>query len=143
MSSVQNLQDIVEGDPEVDLDAMIASADFDYWGSEKRKKLFISVLEDLAEEGEGLQITEKPLNRLLRFFTGSYTAPVGGWESLREEYRAPLSFTLTSTYGKKCASLKGKTCFNELIIPKGCVKNKKTLKNIIKESTASMGFGMD
>ena len=142
MSSVQNLQEMIEGDPEVDLDAMIASAEFEYWDS-KKKKLFISVLEELAEEGEGLQITEKPLNRLLRFFTGSYTAPVGGWETQREDWRAPLSFSLTSKYGKTCAPLKGKTCFNELIIAQGCLKNKETLKNIIKESTASMGFGMD
>ena len=137
---------MIEGDPEVDLDAMIASAEFEFWAGEwgsERKKVLISVLEELAEEGEGLQITEKPLNRLLRFFTGSYTAPVGGWESLREEDRAPLSFSLTVGHGKKCAPLKGKTCFNELIIDLACLKNKETLKNIIKESTASMGFGMD
>ena len=133
-----NLKHLIEGNQEVDVDGLVRSAEWIGNWSESRKSIFIDVLHQLQAEGE--HSLTKPLNRLLRFFTGSLTAPVGGWEA---HHKPPILEVRDSDYNapKMCKPLKGKTCVNQLVIPEACLNDRVLLHDIILESVANSDFG--
>lgn len=133
-----NLKHLIEGNQEVDVDGLVRSAEWIGNWSESRKSIFIDVLHQLQAEGE--HSLTKPLNRLLRFFTGSLTAPVGGWEA---HDKPPILEVRDSDYNapKMCKPLKGKTCVNQLVIPEACLNDRVLLHDIILESVANSDFG--
>ena len=133
----RKLSHLIEGSSEVNVDEMLEAV---WWGfpscSSDEKAVIIEVLHDLQKEGQDLPPVKRQLNKLLRFFTGSFKPPVEGWK------KDHLQFSCVgSDSGEKCAPLVGKTCHNELRIPSACCKDPATLKAMIAESVVSEGFG--
>lgn len=131
------LKHLLEGNSDVDVDALLKKVQWEGWQdwSDEEKAVVTEVLHDLQTEGQGLPATERLLNQLLRFFTGSFKEPVEGWENTKVEFNR--------LYSEKCLPLIGKTCFNELRISSACLKDAETFKQIISESVLSTGFGYD
>ena len=102
------------------------------WKDEE-KEVLRQALEEMQEEGKDLPPVKRPLNKLLRFFTGSFKQPVEGWKNSKVE------FLLKRT--DRCIPLIGKTCFNELRIPSGLESSHK-LKEIA-ESVVSEDFAIE
>ena len=92
-------------------------------------------LEEMQEEGKDLPPVKRPLNKLLRFFTGSFKQPVEGWKNSKVEFVRKRT--------ERCIPLVGKTCFNELRIPSGCLESSHKLKEMIAESVVTEDFGIE
>eukprot|EP00438_Fugacium_kawagutii_P016230 Skav211917 [mRNA] locus=scaffold1200:93688:94146:- [translate_table: standard] len=135
MANVKNLKLLVEGDPEIDIKELMGSASFrgPPW-SDKQKMVLEETLNILAQKNRGIPPFQNTLNKLLRFFTGSFKKPSEGYA------RAGLKFEMYKQ--DRCIPLVGKTCFNTLRIPEGCLENTALLEDIIKESVATEGFGL-
>ena len=141
------LKQLIEGNPEVSVDEILESTTWEGKWTKKRKLVFQDVLVQLQKDGAGEHTTsKKPLNKLLRFFTGSFSAPVGGFQKNIED-KQPGSLTIKSVYDwrgtKVCEPLQGHTCFNSLDIPEACLDDYDLLYNIVLESMVNVGFGYD
>ena len=110
----------------------IESGQFEGTWTDEQKQVFADTLSDLGKKDKGLPPSQNTLNKLLRFFTGSYKEPVGGFKDLK----------FSKVPDDRCAPLVGKTCFNNLRIPSTCLTSMAMLENIIKESVVSEGFYM-
>lgn len=133
MADVETLKLLVEGDPEIDIKDLMRWANYQGQWSLEQKKVLEEALEILAEKNKGIPPFQNTLNKLLRHFTGSFKKPAEGWS------RASPKFEV---YPRRCAPLVGKTCFNTLRIPSGCLANAATLEEIIVESVANEGFAL-
>ncbi|CAK9084285.1 HECT domain-containing protein [Durusdinium trenchii] len=133
----QKLSHLIEGSSEVNVDEMLKAVSWTC--SSEEEAVIIEVLHDLQKQGQDLPPVKRQLNKLLRFFTGSFKPPVEGWK------KDTVEFTCVNPgyTGGKCVPLVGKTCFNELRIPRACCKDPATLKAMIAESVVSEGFGYD
>lgn len=129
-----DLQYMVEGDSEVDVAGLIEASRFDGDWTEEQKQVLTDSLFDLAKKGKGVPPFQNTLNKLLRFFTGSFKPPPAGFSF----FKKPVTFQLV--VNDRCAPLVGKTCFDMLLVPAGCLTNTSTLEDMIKESVASEGF---
>ena len=136
LADSQALKRLVEGDPEVNVDHMINDGTFSGNWTEDEKKVFADTLHELQEKNRGIAPFENTINKLLRFCTGSFKEPVGGFQK-------KLYFEVYEMNGdvQRCAPLVGKTCFNKLRIPRGCLTSVATLQDQIKESVANEAFG--
>ena len=70
------------------MDALLYNVQWSGWTvwADEEKAVVTEVLHDLQSEGQGLPATERLLNQLLRFFTGSFKEPVEGWENTKVEF---------------------------------------------------------
>ena len=132
------LKHLLGGNSDVDVDALLENAEWSAWWEDEDKAVFAQVLQELRTEGQGKPAPERVLNQLLRFFTGSFKEPVEGWKKTKVHFQARHP----TDHPSKCRPLEGHTCFNELIISKGCLKDAKTLKQIISESLLSTRLGI-
>ena len=89
-------------------------------------------LEEMQEEGKDLPPVKRPLNKLLRFFTGSFKQPVEGWKNSKVE------FLLKRT--DRCIPLIGKTCFNELRIPSDSFRMPRKLSQVERDDCGVRGL---
>eukprot|EP00435_Cladocopium_sp_Y103_P048801 s553_g14.t1 len=131
VADAEALRQLVEGDSEVNVACMIEAASFEGGWSEDEKKVLIDTLHDLSQKNKGLPPFQNTLNKLLRFFTGSFKEPVEGFNRKKVWFH--------KVAGERCAPLIGKTCFNKLILRAGCLKSISTLEDMIKESVAEEG----
>mmetsp|Transcript_40407 Transcript_40407/g.93762 ORF Transcript_40407/g.93762 Transcript_40407/m.93762 type:complete len:602 (+) Transcript_40407:37-1842(+) len=137
VGNASTLKALIEGSPDIDLDAMVSAANFTDFTPDEQN-VVLGILRDLREDGTDLQPLQKPLNKLVRFFTGSFKAPVVGWKNAPPIFQKKMQES-----GDKCAPLIGKTCFNKLYIPANCLKDSSQLKDVILESIASEDFGLE
>ncbi|OLQ05293.1 hypothetical protein AK812_SmicGene11541 [Symbiodinium microadriaticum] len=137
----QTLQKLIEGNSEVDVGRLLNVVRWrpfsDGW-TDTQKMFFAEALNRLKRAGAGLPPMQNPINKLLRFFTGSFKEPVGGFkmsDDIRFELEKPTGFTTA-----RCAPLKGHTCFNHLYVPVGCLKDPDELDAMIRESIVVEGY---
>ena len=133
--NVEALQHLIEGSSEVDLEGLWEAVEWSGGWDDEEKSVLHEVLQELQKEGEGLPPVKRPLNKLLRFFTGSFKKPVEGWKEAKVEFY--------NTYESKCVPLIGKTCFNELRISSGCLEDPQRLKDMMEESIVSEDFAYE
>ena len=124
---------LVEGESEVDVERLVEMADFTRRWTEDEKKVFVDTLNVLAKKNKGVPPFQNTLNKLLRFFTGSFKIPMEGFTG-----SSKLDFEKSDT--ERCEPLVGKTCFNRLRVPSGCLTSVATLEDQIEESVANEGF---
>ena len=94
-------------------------------------------LEEMQEEGKDLPPVKRPLNKLLRFFTGSFKQPVEGWKNSKVEFllkRTDRCIPLERLASMNCAFLQ---------IPSGCLESSHKLKEMIAESVVSEDFAIE
>ena len=110
-----SLKRMVEGHPQVDMEALLSFAKYTgNWTSED-KQVLKDALDQLGAEhvDETMPIIHRPVNQFLHFFTGSFSDPPKGWETNPAQFGQLTAMPV-------CAHLEAHTCFNQLLIPKGC-----------------------
>jgi len=140
-----DLKRLVEGSQEVDIPELLHEAEYIYspsnprtkWTAEHKealKKVFETIQGD-ARNAEK-QISERPLNQLLHFFTGSYGPPPSGW------HISPAKFKILDLDVDVCAHLEAHTCFNQLFIPSACFNDTAKFAEVIYDSIKQSGYNM-
>jgi len=128
---------LVEGRSEVDLVDLFAAARYlGNWTSQQKEvleKAFSKVQEDQKTTAP---ISERPVNQLLHFFTGSYSPPPNGWKE------DPAQFKVLLLDVDACAHLEAHTCFNQLFIPSKCLEDAETFANTIYDSIIQSGYNI-
>ena len=131
----ETLGHLIEGNSEVDLDELWEAIEWGWGWTDEEQQVLRQALEEMQEEGKDLPPVKRPLNKLLRFFTGSFKQPVEGWKNSKVEFVRKRT--------ERCIPLIGKTCFNELRIPSGCLESSHKLKEMIAESVVTEDFGLE
>ena len=138
----QKLQKLIEGNSELDLEKLLAVVRWkDGWTNEQ-KQFFTDALYRLQRAGRGLPPMQNPLNKLLRFFTGSFKEPVGGFKDsdfMRFQLEKPTQQGNTTV---RCSPLTAHTCFNHVYVPEGCLTDPDELDEMIRESIVVEGYSL-
>jgi hypothetical protein len=132
----EELESLLCGKKELDLKEWKKSTEYkgEFSSGHKVIKWFWEILNEMSQ---------KELENLLVFVTGTSRVPIDGFENLRTLRGEPARFTLQSIDGGKKPLPQAHTCFNRLEIPVYSKKSelKEALKYVIRHH--SLGFGLE
>ena len=132
-----SLKRMVEGHSQVDMEGLLSFAKYTGNWTTEDKQVLKDALDQLGAEhvDETMPIIHRPVNQFLHFFTGSFSDPPKGWETNPAQFGQLTAMPV-------CAHLEAHTCFNQLLIPKGCFKDTTKFLQVIKESFVEAGYNM-